>query len=100
MGNKTKPPKTMKKDLATVVQGKSKTPTNHNCNIKCFRCPRNGYITLQYLSKRVMIMKEHGKTKFKSEKSKEDEMSPLEDCSDAEYSADEETLMIKRSLNV
>jgi hypothetical protein len=47
-----------------------------------------------------MIMKEHGKTKFKGEKSKEDEMSPLEDCSDAEYSADEETLMIRRSLNV
>jgi len=90
----------MKKDLATTVQGKSKIPTNHNCNIKCFKCPRNGYVTLQYLNKSVMIMKEHGKIKFKSEKSEEDEMSPFDDCSDAEYPADEETLMIRRSLNV
>ena len=93
MGNKTKPLKIIKKDSAIVVQGKSNTLSNHKCNIKCFRCLRNEHIDLQYLNKKVM--KEHKKTKFKSEKSKEDEMLPLEDYSDAEYPADEKGLMIR-----
>ena len=44
MGSKVKPPKVIKKDLATTVQGKTKTQTNYNHNIKCFKCLGNGHI--------------------------------------------------------
>jgi hypothetical protein len=46
MGNKVEPHKAIKKDLAIVIQDKTKTQTNHNHDIKYFRCLSNGYIVL------------------------------------------------------
>jgi hypothetical protein len=43
-------------------------------------------------------MEEHEETKYESNKSKEDDMRPLEDCRDVKYPVDGDALMIKRSL--
>ena len=38
--------------------------------------------------------------KFENDKSKEDKMSPLKDCSDIKYSVEGEAMMIWISLNI
>ena len=43
-------------------------------------------------------MREHEVIESKSNKSKEDEMPPLEDCSDDEYLVDEEALVNREHL--
>lgn len=45
-------------------------------------------------------MKEHKGIKSKSEKFKEDEMSPLEHCSYVKYLVDREALVIMITLNI
>jgi hypothetical protein len=47
-----------------------------------------------------MVIREYKDIKSKSNKYEEDEMPPLEAYSDIEYSINEETLVIRRSLNV
>ena len=44
MRSKDKPLKAKKKDFNTIVQGKTKTQTNFNIHIGCFKCLGNGYI--------------------------------------------------------
>jgi hypothetical protein len=46
-----------------------------------------------------MVMREQRKIEFENEKSEEDEMPPLKNCSDMKYLVDGETLMIRTSLN-
>jgi hypothetical protein len=41
LGSTVEPPKPTKKDSTTTVQGKTKTQTNYNHDIKCFRCLEN-----------------------------------------------------------
>jgi len=83
--------------LNTIIQGKTKTQTNLNLHIGCFKCLGNGHIASQCPNKRVIVMEEHEETKYESNKSKEDDMRPFEDCRDVKYPFDEEALMIKRS---
>jgi hypothetical protein len=47
-----------------------------------------------------MTIKEHRDIESKSEKSKKDEMPPLEDYNNVEYLVDKEALVISRTLNV
>ena len=47
-----------------------------------------------------MIIKEHKDIESKSDKSEEDKMSQLKDCSDIQYLVDEKTLVISNSLNI
>jgi hypothetical protein len=98
MRSKDRPLKAKKKDLNTIVQGKTKTQTNHNIHIGCFKCLGNGYTASQCPNKRVTVMEEHEETKYESNKSKEDDMRPLEDYRDVKYPVDGDALMIKRSL--
>lgn len=46
----------------------------------------------------IIIMREHEIIKSKSDKSKKDEMPPLEGCNDVKYLVDGETLVIKDHL--
>lgn len=46
-----------------------------------------------------MVMREQKEIEFEKEKSEEDEMSPLKDCSDVKNLVDGEILMIRTSLN-
>jgi len=55
-------------------------------------------ITLQSLNIMIIIMREHEIIKSKSDKSKKDEMPPLEGCNDVKYLVDGETLVIKDHL--
>jgi hypothetical protein len=47
-----------------------------------------------------MTIKEHRDIESKSDKSKKDEMPPLEDYNNVEYLVDKEALVISRTLNV
>ena len=47
-----------------------------------------------------MVINEHKDIESKSDKSEEDKMSQLKDCSDVEYLVDEKTLVNRNSLNV
>ena len=58
------------------------------------------HIASQCLNKKIMVMREHRDIESKSDKFKENEMPPLEDCSNIEYLVDREALMIWRTLNV
>ena len=100
MGNKVESSKAWRKDSAIETKGKTKIPSNRNCDIKCFRCLGSEHIASQCSNKKIMFMREHGDIKFESDKFKEDEMPPLEDYSNIEYLVDRETLMIWRTLNV
>jgi hypothetical protein len=59
----------------------------------------NEHITSLCPNKRVMVMREQKKIEFENEKSEEDEMPPLKDCSDVKYLVDGKILMIRTSLN-
>jgi hypothetical protein len=61
-------------------------------------CLRSGYITSQNANKKIMVIREHEVIESKSDKSKEDEMPPLEDCSGDEYPVDGEALVNKEHL--
>ena len=60
----------------------------------------NGYITLEYQNKMIMIIKERGQIESKNDTLEEDEMPPLKDGNDIKYPINEEALVIKRSLNI
>ncbi|RDX73221.1 hypothetical protein CR513_47201, partial [Mucuna pruriens] len=64
-------------------KGKIDTNTSYRSHdTKCFRCQGVEHIASQYSNKRTMIMMDNGEVESKS--SSDDEMSPLEDCSDME----------------
>jgi len=100
MSNKVESSKAWRKDSATKTKGKAKIPSNRNCDIKCFRCLVSEHIASQCPNKKIMVIREHGDIESESDKFKEDEMPPLEDCSNIEYLVDREALMIWRTLNV
>jgi len=52
--------------------------------------------------KKVIILKDHGKLEFESDRSNKDEISLLKDCSDTEiaYLVEGEALIIRRILNM
>ncbi|RDY03014.1 hypothetical protein CR513_13455, partial [Mucuna pruriens] len=64
-------------------KGKIDTDTSYRSHdIKCFRCQGVEHIASQCPNKRLMIMMDNGEVE--SESSSDDEMPPLEDCSDME----------------
>jgi len=52
------------------TKGKVEIPSNYNRDIKSFKCLRSEHIVLQYLNKRIMVMREHEDIEFKSENSR------------------------------
>jgi len=86
--------------MATKIKDKVEISSNHNLDIKCFKCLGSRHIVSRCPNKRVIIMREHEGIESKSEKFKEDEMSPLEHCSYVKYLVDREALVIMIILNV
>ncbi|RDY03704.1 hypothetical protein CR513_12681, partial [Mucuna pruriens] len=69
-------------------------------DIKCFRCQGVGYIAFQCPNKRAMSMLDNGE--IESESSSDDEMPPLEDCSDVEVAklVNGDILVTRRALSI
>ena len=93
IGNKIESSKAWRKDFSTKIKDKVEILYNHNSDIKCFICLGYGYITSQNANEMIMVIREHEVIEFKSDKSKEDGMPPLEDCGDDEYLVDEQALV-------
>jgi hypothetical protein len=85
VGNKVESSKAWRKHFSNKIKGKFEILSNYNHDIKCFRCLRSGHLASQCPNKRIIVIKEHEDIESESDKSKEDEMPPLEDCSDVIY---------------
>ncbi|RDY07849.1 hypothetical protein CR513_07989, partial [Mucuna pruriens] len=82
-------------------KGKIDIDTSYRSHdIKCFRCQGVEHIASQCPNKRAMIMMDNGEVE--SESSSDDEMPPLEDCSDVEFTepVDAVVLDTKHALSI
>ena len=74
--------------------------SSRSCDIKCFKCQGVGHIVSQCPNIRAMILLDNGD--IESENSSDDEMSPLEDCSDVNVvePVKGDVLVTRRLLNM
>ncbi|XP_031265672.1 uncharacterized protein LOC116124107 [Pistacia vera] len=89
------------KNSIAVPKGKPETKTlTKSRDIKCFRCPGFGHIASECPNKKVMVVRANGEVKSAS--SSDDEMPPLEDCSDVEVEelVHGDLLVIRRALSI
>jgi hypothetical protein len=63
-----------------IFKGKSDTQPKCTHDVKYFRCQRLGHYTLECPNKRIIVMRDNGDVKSKSDKSYCEDMPPLEDC--------------------
>ncbi|RDX92500.1 hypothetical protein CR513_25360, partial [Mucuna pruriens] len=83
------------------LKGKIDVNTSYRSrDIKCFKCQEVGYIASQYPNKKAMIIMDNGE--IESDSSSDDEMPPLEDCSDMEVAepVDGIVLVTKHALSI
>jgi len=91
------------KSKNSLVAPKGKMEINSSSrsrDIKCFRCQGVVHIAFQYPNKRAMILLDNGD--IESESLSDDEMSPLEDCSDVNVAepVNGDALVTTRALNM
>ncbi|KAJ4713015.1 Retrovirus-related Pol polyprotein from transposon 17.6 [Melia azedarach] len=71
---------------------------DYSREVKCFRCQGFRHIASQCSNKRIMIVLENGE--IESANSSEDEIPPLEDCSDVEEPVYGNLLVTRRALSI
>jgi ferredoxin len=71
----------------------------HKQKIRYFLCQGFGHYARECPNKRIMFIKDDGEVESTSEDDLEG-MSKLDDCSDMEYVAQRESMIIRRSLSV
>ncbi|RDX66428.1 hypothetical protein CR513_54804, partial [Mucuna pruriens] len=84
-----------------LPKGKIDTNTSYRSrDIKCFKCQVVGHIASQWPNKRAMVMLDNGE--IESESSSDDEMPPLEGCSDVEVAepVSGDILVTRRTLSI
>ena len=76
------------------------SPTIRNHDIKCFKCQGSGHIASECMNKRVIVLWDNGEIVTEDE-TEENDMLPLEDIENEEYTAlGELTLVARRALSV
>ena len=80
-------------------QGKIKSSTTRNHDIKCFKCQGKGHIASQCPNKRVMVLREDNEIDS-DDKDDTESMPPLEDVDGEEYVDQVEMLVVMRALSV
>jgi len=83
-------------------KSKSESRPTRDKDIKCLKCLWKGHITSQCPNRRVMFTRDNGKVESESDKSENEEMPPLVNCSDEEiaYHVEGEALVIRLALNM
>ncbi|KAJ4717044.1 Retrovirus-related Pol polyprotein from transposon 17.6 [Melia azedarach] len=99
----TSKPKDEPKQKDSIIVSKSKIETeisSKSREVKCFRCQGFGHIAFQCSNKRIMIVLEN--EKIESASLSEDEMPPLEDCSDIEIKepVHSDLLITRKTLSI
>ena len=89
----------LSQSLDNKNKGTTSTQNSRSRDIKCFRCLGYGHIASQCPNKRAMVMRGNG-VETDEESNDEDEMPPLEDCSDVELPTEGQLLVTRRALNV
>jgi hypothetical protein len=99
--SKVAKPNSMKKQVSTNDQKlKGEVQPKRNRDIKCFKCQGLGHYASECANHRVIILRDDGEIVSTSEESECDDMPPLEDASDLEYTVGDKVLVIRRSLSV
>ena len=89
------------KDSITFSKGKTETKSSSKSrDVKCFRCQGFGHIASQCPNKRAMTVMDNGD--IESTSSSDNEMPPLEDCSDVdiEQPVHGDMLVTRRALSI
>ena len=85
-----------KSDLGN--KGKNEAKPTQTREIQYFKCLGHGHIARECPNRKTMILKD-GDFESESEKESDDEIPPLEDCSNVEY-AKGDNLVVQRTLSV
>jgi hypothetical protein len=94
-------PTFMKKQVSTNDQKlKGEVQPERDHDIKCFKSQGLGHYASECANHRVMILRDDGEIVFTSKESDCDDMPPLEDASDLEYTIGDKVLVIRRSFSV
>jgi hypothetical protein len=95
--SKVAKPNSMKKQVSTNDQKlKGEVQPKRNRDIKCFKCQGLGHYASECANHRVIILRDDGEIVSTSEESECDDMPPLEDASDLEYTVGDKVLVIRR----
>ncbi|KAL4333051.1 hypothetical protein GQ457_07G005030 [Hibiscus cannabinus] len=87
----------VEKQLKRKEGNKTVTPSR-NRDIQCFKCLGRGHIASQCPNRHAMVIRESGEIEIDSEK-EEDDTIEEEVNENVDFPADEEVLVVKRSLN-
>ena len=79
-------------------KGKGENQPAQTRGIRCFKCLGHGHVARECPNRKTMIMRD-GDIESECERESDDEITPLEDCSDVEY-AKGDNLVVQKTLSL